>query len=329
MAYTVVADGIRKSYGGRAVLDGVDLAIEQGSVFALLGPNGAGKTTMVRILATLVAPDAGTAVIAGCDLLGDPVGVKGAISLTGQYAAIDDLLTGRENLEMMARLRHLPRRAVRSRVDDLLAEFDLADARDRRVKTYSGGMRRRLDLAASMVKRPDLAFLDEPTTGLDPRSREQLWGTVRRLVDEGVTVLLTTQYLEEADQLADTVALLTAGRIVAQGTPDELKSSLGAEVARLHFADPAGYGAALGHLESAHWEGARAEVARADEALRIIDVATDGSAAQVHALLGRLAAAGAPAARVSTRRPSLDDVFMSLTAGDAPSAPQPRSEIAR
>ncbi|KPM53684.1 hypothetical protein ACG83_24045 [Frankia sp. R43] len=329
MPYTVAADGIRKSYGGRVVLDGVDLAIEQGSVFALLGPNGAGKTTMVRILATLVAPDAGTAVIAGCDLLRDPIGVKSAISLTGQYAAIDDLLTGRENLEMMARLRHLPRREVRPRVDELLAEFDLVDAQDRRVKTYSGGMRRRLDLAAGMVRRPVLAFLDEPTTGLDPRSREQLWETVRRLVDEGVTILLTTQYLEEADRLADTVALLTAGRIVAQGTPEELKSSLGAEVARLHFADPADYRVALGHLESTHSEGARAEVARADEALRVIDVVTDGSAAQVHALLGGIAAVGVPAARVSTHRPSLDDVFMSLTADDAPSAPQPRSEIVR
>ncbi|KEZ37351.1 ABC transporter ATP-binding protein [Frankia sp. CeD] len=174
MPYTVIADGIRKSYDGRAVLDGVDLAIEQGSVFALLGPNGAGKTTMVRILATLVAPDTGTAVIAGCDLLRDPVGVKGAISLTGQYAAIDDLLTGRENLEMMARLRHLPRRVVRSRVDDLLAEFDLADARDRRVKTYSGGMRRRLDLAASMVKRPLLCQRGHRHRGQRTCSRDRV-----------------------------------------------------------------------------------------------------------------------------------------------------------
>jgi ABC-2 type transport system ATP-binding protein len=318
MEYTVIADGIRKSYGGRVVLDGVDLTIGRGSVFALLGPNGAGKTTMVRILATLVRPDAGTALVAGHDLLRDPVGVKRAISLTGQYSAVDDVLTGRENLEMMARLRHLPRRAIRSRADELLAEFDLLDARDRRVGTYSGGMRRRLDLAASMIERPELAFLDEPTTGLDPRSREQLWGTVRRLVDDGVTFLLTTQYLEEADQLADTVAMLQNGRIVARGTPDELKSSLGAEAVRLRFADLATYRGAL----------AAVDAARADERLHTIEVATDGSAADIHAMLGRLAAAGTPASKVSTHRPSLDDVFMSLTAG-APSQLSSRSEMAR
>ena len=191
--------------------------LETGSVLALLGPNGAGKTTMVRILATLVRPDAGTATIAGHDLISDPVGVKRSISLTGQYAAVDDVLTGQENLEMMGQLLRLPRREARIRAQALLSEFDLIDARDRRVKTYSGGMKRRLDLAISMIERPQLLFLDEPTTGLDPRSREQLWGTVRRLVAEGVTVLLTTQYLEEADQLADTVAVLDHGRIVARG----------------------------------------------------------------------------------------------------------------
>ena len=199
MSYTVNATGICKSFGGQRVLDQVDLAVETGSVLALLGPNGAGKTTMVRILATLLRPDAGTATVAGHDLLADPVAVKRSISLTGQYAAVDDMLTGQENLEMMAQLRHLPRRGVRARAAQLLADFGLLDARDRRVATYSGGMKRRLDLAISMVERPDLLFLDEPSTGLDPRSREQLWGTVRRLVDDGVTVLLTTQYLEEAD----------------------------------------------------------------------------------------------------------------------------------
>ena len=250
MSYTVNATGICKSFGGQRVLDQVDLAVETGSVLALLGPNGAGKTTMVRILATLLRPDAGTATVAGHDLLADPVAVKRSISLTGQYAAVDDMLTGQENLEMMAQLRHLPRREVRVRATQLLADFDLLDARDRRVATYSGGMKRRLDLAISMVERPELLFLDEPSTGLDPRSREQLWGTVRRLVDDGVTVLLTTQYLEEADQLADTVCLLDHGRIAARGTPDELKSSLGTEVIRLRFADDASYrrvAAALDH----------------------------------------------------------------------------------
>jgi ABC-type multidrug transport system ATPase subunit len=204
---------------------------------ALLGPNGAGKTTMVRILATLVRPDTGSATIAGHDLLSDPVGVKRSISLTGQYAAVDDVLTGQENLEMMGQLLRLSRREARARARALLAEFDLDDARDRRVKTYSGGIKRRLDLAISMIERPKLLFLDEPTTGLDLRSREQLRGTVRRLVADGVTVLLTTQYLEEADQLADTVAVLNRGRVVARGAPEQLKAGLGAEMVRLQFAD--------------------------------------------------------------------------------------------
>jgi ABC-2 type transport system ATP-binding protein len=227
MTYTVAAAGLRKAFGSQTVLDGVDLAVPAGQIFALLGPNGAGKTTLIRILATLLRPDAGTATVAGRDLLADPAGVRRAISLTGQYAAVDDMLTGEENLRMMARLRHLPPRAARDRAAQLLAGFDLADARRRPVKTYSGGMRRRLDLAASLVTRPELLFLDEPTTGLDPRSRDQLWSEVRDLAAEGVTVLLTTQYLAEAEQLADTVAVLHAGRVVAEGTAAQLKSGLG------------------------------------------------------------------------------------------------------
>jgi ABC-2 type transport system ATP-binding protein len=303
MAYTVSARGIRKSLGGTIVLDEVDLAVETGSIVGLLGPNGAGKTTLVRILATLIRPDAGTATVAGHDLLADPLGVRRSISLTGQYAAVDDVLTGAENLHMMARLLHLSPAAARARSAELLAEFDLFEARDRRVKTYSGGMRRRLDLAISMIARPTLLFLDEPTTGLDPRGREQLWGTVRGLADAGVTVLLTTQYLEEADQLADVIALLDHGRIVATGTADELKSSLGGEVVRLQFADSAGYRRALGSVTAI----------RVDERLRTVEVGTDGSAASVHELLGLLRTAGAPASRVSVDRPSLDDVFLSLT----------------
>jgi ABC-2 type transport system ATP-binding protein len=304
MPYTVKAKGIRKAFGGKPVLDGVDLAVETGSIFALLGPNGAGKTTLVRILATLVRPDSGTATVVGHDLLADPVGVRRSISLTGQYAAVDDMLTGEENLRMMARLLHLPPRAARARAAELLAGFDLEDARARRVKTYSGGMRRRLDLAISMIAKPALLFLDEPTTGLDPHSREQLWGTVRGLADDGVTVLLTTQYLEEADQLADRIAMLHHGRIVAEGTADQLKSSLGGEVVRLQFADSAGYRRALASVTAI----------RADERLRTVEVGTDGSAASVHALLSLLRTAGAPASRISMDRPSLDDVFMSLTA---------------
>jgi len=228
MSYTVNAVGLSKAYGQQKVLDEVDLAVPAGQIFALLGPNGAGKTTLIRILATLLRPDAGSATVVGHDLLADPVGVRRAISLTGQYAAVDDMLTGEENLRMMARLRHLGPREARDRAARLLTEFDLADASGRLVKTYSGGMRRRLDLAISMVVRPELLFLDEPTTGLDPRSRDQLWSVVQRLAADGVTVLLTTQYLAEAEQLADRIALLHLGRIVAEGTADQLKSAVGA-----------------------------------------------------------------------------------------------------
>jgi ABC-2 type transport system ATP-binding protein len=227
MKYTVKAEGIRKAFRGKTVLRGVDLSVETGSIAALLGPNGAGKTTLIRILATLLRPDAGSATVAGHDLLSDPFGVRREISLTGQYAAVDDMLTGEENLRMMARLRHLSPRAARDRAAELLAGFDLADARRRLVKTYSGGMRRRLDLAISLIVRPQLLFLDEPTAGLDPRSRDQLWSAVKGLADEGVTVLLTTQYLAEAEQLADHIAVLHEGRIVAEGTAGQLKSGLG------------------------------------------------------------------------------------------------------
>jgi ABC-2 type transport system ATP-binding protein len=228
MTYTVQVQGLRKAFGDVTVLDGVDLTVPAGHVYALLGQNGAGKTTLIRILATLLRPDGGTAVIAGRDLLADPAGVRRAISLTGQYAAVDDMLTGEENLRMMARLRHLRPPQARTRAAGLLAEFDLGEAGNRRVKTYSGGMRRRLDLAASMVTRPRLLILDEPTTGLDPRGRDQLWAVVRRLAGDGVTVLLTTQYLTEAEELAGTVGVLHGGRIVAEGSAAALKSRLGA-----------------------------------------------------------------------------------------------------
>jgi ABC-2 type transport system ATP-binding protein len=303
MTYTVEATGLSKSFAGQLVLDHVDLAIEQGAVLGLLGPNGAGKTTLVRILATLVRPDAGSATIAGHDLLTDPSGVKHSISLTGQFTAVDEVLTGRENLEMIAQLRRVPRRRVATTIAELLERFDLADAADRRAGTYSGGMKRRLDLAISMITTPALVFLDEPTTGLDPRSREQVWETIRGLAGDGVTVLLTTQYLEEADQLADTIALLDHGRIVARGTADELKSTLDGEVLRLQFEDATA-------VREAAWITSATLV---DERLRVIEVATDGSAAAVSSLLARLDAAGVPAAKVSIHRPSLDDVFFSLT----------------
>jgi ABC-2 type transport system ATP-binding protein len=298
------------------VLCDVDLSVESGTVFALLGPNGAGKTTMVRILATLVRPDAGTATIAGHDLLADPIGVKRNISLTGQFAAIDDLLTGEENLEMMGQLRRLSRQASRRRAAELLAAFDLTDARHRRAGTYSGGMQRRLDLAISMIEEPRLLFLDEPTTGLDPRSREQLWGTVRRLREDGVTIMLTTQYLEEADQLADEIALLDGGRIVAQGSAEALKESMGGGFLRLEFESAVSFGRVEGALHCL----------RTDRQHRTVDIATDGTASHVHDTLALLAAAGTLAAKVSMHRPSLDDVFLSLTSTRP--TPTPTKEVA-
>ncbi len=303
MTYTVTAKDIRKSFGEHTVLDGVDLAVETGTVFSLLGPNGAGKTTLVRILATLLAPDSGTATVAGHDLVADPFGIRKVISLTGLYAAVDEVLTAEENLHMMAQLRHLPRKAARQRVEDLLVEFDLVDARSRRVGTFSGGMTRRLDLAISMIERPELLFLDEPTTGLDPRSREQVWGTVRKLVDDGVTILLTTQYLEEADQLADRIAVLNGGSIVAEGTADELKSTIGGELLRIELADDATYARAVTELNPE----------RTDQRLRGIELPTDGSATEIAALLARLERDGFAVRKVTTVQPSLDDVFFSLT----------------
>ncbi len=224
--HAIRAAGLTKSYGTTQVLEGIDLGIERGSVFALLGPNGAGKTTTIRILSTLAAPTAGSAHVAGFDVVTQRGEVRRRISLTGQYAAIDELQTGRENLQMMCRLRRLPRRAARLRTDHLLETFDLAAAADRRVATYSGGMRRRLDIAAGLVTDPEVIFLDEPTTGLDPRSRQGMWDVVANLAASGVTVFLTTQYLEEADRLAGHIAVLDGGRIVAQGTARELKQQV-------------------------------------------------------------------------------------------------------
>jgi ABC-2 type transport system ATP-binding protein len=258
---------------------------------------------MVHVLATLTRPDSGTATVAGHDLLADPMGVKRQISLTGQFAAVDDVLTGRENLDLMARLRRLPARAARARTAELLDTFELTDAADRRAGTYSGGMRRRLDLAMGMIERPRLLFLDEPTTGLDPRSREGLWDTTVRLVEEGVTILLTTQYLEEADRLADTIAVLDRGRVVARGTAEELKARVGGATLRLGFADVGSWRAASVSLD----------VAGADKRLRTLDLATDGSAGDVHRVLDRLLAAGVDSPEVSIERPNLDDVFLHLT----------------
>ncbi len=303
MTYTVEVSELGKSFGRTHALRAVDLRIEQGTVYGLLGPNGAGKTTLVRILATLAQADAGSARIAGLDLATQGREIRRVIGLTGQYAAVDDVLTGAENLEMVGRLRKLSSPAARRRTAELLTEFDLVDAAGRRAATYSGGMRRRLDLAMSMIERPTLLFLDEPTTGLDPRSREQVWATVSRLLDEGVTVLLTTQYLEEADRLAHRIGVLDQGRIVAEGTPEELKSTLGTERVRLEFASATALDDARRVLPEAV----------ADPVLLTLTADTDGTPEALAAVLAAVDRHRLVVRRVETLRPSLDDVFLTLT----------------
>jgi len=297
----ISARGLRKSYGDKVVLDGIDLDVKQGSVFALLGPNGAGKTTIVNILSTLVAPDAGTAAVAGCDLADDPGGIRRAIGVTGQFSAVDSLLNGEENLMLMADLNHLPRSVGRTRTAELLTRFDLTDAAKKIPTTYSGGMQRKLDLAMTLVGEPRVIFLDEPTTGLDPRSRRTMWDIIRGLVAGGVTIFLTTQYLDEADELADRVALLDHGRIIAEGTPDELKRQVPGGHVRLTFTDSTALQQTAVHLESSV----------ADEDALTLQVPTDGSVASLRALLDRLD--GVAVDGIAMHAPDLDDVFFSLT----------------
>ena len=304
MAYTIAVEGLSKRYGATPVLDGVDLHVARGGVHALLGPNGAGKSTTVKILTTLVAPSGGRAVVAGHDVVAEPAAVRRAVSLTGQHAAVDEVLTGRENLVMMARLRHASRSAARATAEQLLARFDLVDAADRAVGTYSGGMARRLDIALSLVGDPQVLFLDEPTTGLDPRSRRDVWTAVEELAGSGVTVLLTTQYLEEADQLADRVTVLNEGRVAAEGTADELKSRIGGETVQLILPD---LGALTAALIAVDGQG------RLDESGLSLHVTTDGSAGAVRDLLQLMAARDVAVGRVAVHRPTLDDVFLALT----------------
>ncbi len=301
MAYTIEARGLTKAFGATQVLEGLDLRIEAGEVFALLGPNGAGKTTTVRILATLLAPDGGSATVAGHDVVESPRNVREAISLTAQESAVDGLLTGAENLRMMARLRKLPRGEQRARTAELLERLDLSEAADRRVATYSGGMRRRLDLAMSLISRPQVIFLDEPTTGLDPRSRAAVWDAVMQLAADGTTILLTTQYLEEADRLADRIAVVSNGRIAAEGTAAELKARIADETVELFFADADTLKAATALLDGQ----------TSDERLSL-RLPADG-AEDVRRALDALSARGIPAERLELHRPTLDDVFLSLT----------------
>ena len=304
----VLAEGLHKSYGKTHALRGLDLTVQAGTVLGVLGPNGAGKTTAVRILATLLTPDSGHAEVAGFDVVRQANKVRAAIGLAGQYAAVDEYLTGFENIEMVGRLYHVPRAACRRRADELLARFDLVEAGGRPVKTYSGGMRRRLDLAASLVVSPPVLFLDEPTTGLDPRSRLSMWEIISELVREGTTVLLTTQYLEEADQLADRIAVIDEGLVIAEGTADELKSRVGGD----HLEIVVRKGGDLAAAARALRPHLCAEPDIVPE-LRRVGGPVPGGAALLPEVVRALDAAGVPLEDLSVRRPSLDDVFLALT----------------
>jgi ABC-2 type transport system ATP-binding protein len=306
MSSAISVTGLRKAYGRHVVLDGIDLDVRDGTIFSLLGPNGAGKTTTVEILATLRHPDSGTVSVAGHDLVRDPDGVRRAIGVTGQFSAVDNMLTGEENLGMIADLHHLGRRERRRRVAELLRRFDLVDASKRLAVTYSGGMRRRLDLAMTLVASPRIIFLDEPTTGLDPRSRHVMWQTIRELVAGGVTILLTTQYLDEADQLADRIAVLHGGRLVAEGTPAELKRLVPGGHIRLQFSDPARLNEAARRLGTG-------TDARDEDALAL-NIPSDGGVQSLKALLDRLDRESIAVDGLSVHTPDLDDVFLALTA---------------
>jgi ABC-2 type transport system ATP-binding protein len=312
-APAVQASGIGKSFGQTRVLEGIDLTVAAGTIFALLGPNGAGKTTMVRILSTLIPADSGRAWVAGHDVRDDPDGVRAAIGVTGQFSALDDLFTGEENLRLMADLHHLGRAVGRQRVAEMLDRFGLADAARKPVSTYPGGMRRRLDLAMTLIGSPQVIFLDEPTTGLDPRGRRDVWQGIRDLVAGGISIFLTTQYLDEADELADQVAVLDHGRIVAEGTPGELKRRIPGGHLRLHFADPGPLAAAAALLGGASPDGASPGILSPDEENLVLQVPGDSSADSVRRLLNQLHDARVDVAHVSIHTPDLDDVFFAVT----------------
>ncbi|MGW0009772.1 ATP-binding cassette domain-containing protein [Streptomyces tendae] len=301
----ITVEGARKRYGGKNALDGLDLTVTRGTVHGVLGPNGAGKTTLVRILSTLLRPDAGRVEVAGHDVVAEAYEVRLRIGLLGQHAALDEELGGRQNLEMFGRLHHLGARRARARADELLARFDLSDTGRKPVTAYSGGMRRRLDLAASLITEPEVLFLDEPTTGLDPRGRAEVWDSVRSLVGAGTTVLLTTQYLEEADQLADRISVVDAGRVVADGTADELKAATGGDRVDVVLRDAGQLGAAVALLPLT---GVRVDADR-----RLLSAPVTDRMAALSGVVRALEEAGIEAEDVALRRPTLDEVFLHLT----------------